>query len=551
MQRNNGISIEDVMKMECMQKCRLIAGFGGIRNTVSKANIKADPDVLQWVEAGELLLTTAYSFKKDEIDEQKELVKKSAELGLAGIGIKIQPYLNELHPEIIQMANKLNFPIIELHDSVPFSEIITPIFQELFDKQASLLKRIEKIHERLMNVMLNGGGIREILKIVSDNLRNPVLVKLDTMDDIMVEFRGINEEVAQLLLDNCHQFLRQAENRGEQRRFAESDMVMQEKHIRRMVMPLLVKNRVAGYLMAWATETPLGGFDLSVLEAASTTMALEVLKQMSMQDVENRYRTEFFEDLISMDLNRKENALKKAALFKLSPDDFYVTAVLQINRDQTALSDETLQQTNWMKRETDIFLRDHQMQALAVSKTDSLNIVFFSSRQDTLQELINLYGRHMMEQKRHRLNNPSFRLGIGRCYRSLKEVHKSFADAVRALRHGPLIGEEELVYFEQLGIYKILCQPSLAEELERFYQTTLQPLVEYDDRKSTELLKTLEVYYQNGGNLRKTADALFTHYNTTLYRMESIQRVTGMDLNNHKDRLNLEVAIKIRKLLNQ
>ncbi|MDW7670406.1 MAG: PucR family transcriptional regulator ligand-binding domain-containing protein [Bacillota bacterium] len=551
MQRSNGISIEDVMKMECMQKCRLIAGFGGIRNTVSKVNIMADPDVLKWVEAGELLLTTAYSFKKDEIDGQKDLIRKSAELGLAGIGIKIQPYLKALHPEMIQLANKLNFPIIELHDSIPFSEIIMPIFQELFDKQASLLKRIEKIHERLMNVMLNGGGIREILKVVSDNLHNPVLIKLDTVDDILVEFGRIDEEVGLLLLENCHQFLRQAENRGEQRRFMESVIMMQEKHISRMVMPLLVKNRVAGYLMTWAVETPLGGFDLSVLEAASTTMALEVLKQMSVRDVENRYRTEFFEDLISMDLNRKENALKKAALFKLSQDDYYVTAVLQIERDQTALSDDTLQQMNWMNRETDIFLRDHQIQALAVSKTDSLNIVFFSNRQDILQELIDLYGRHMMEQKRQRQNSPSFRLGIGRCYKSLREVDKSYADAVRAIRHGPLVGEEEMVYFEQLGIYKILCQPSLAEELERFYQTTLQPLVEYDARKSTELLKTLETYYQMGGNLRKTADVLFTHYNTTLYRMDSIQRVTGMDLSNHKDRLNLEVAIKIRKLLNQ
>ena len=67
MRRQNGISIEDVMNMECMDKCRLIAGFGGVRNTVSKVNIMADPDVLEWVEAGELLLATAYSFKNDDL----------------------------------------------------------------------------------------------------------------------------------------------------------------------------------------------------------------------------------------------------------------------------------------------------------------------------------------------------------------------------------------------------------------------------------------------------------------------------------------------------
>lgn len=547
--RSNGISIEDVMKMDCMQKCKIIAGFNGVRNTVSKVNIMADPDVLEWVEAGELLLTTAYSFQSDDIDLQKELVRKSAELGLAGMGIKIQPYLDSLHPDLLQLSNKLGFPLIELHDSVPFSEIVAPIFQEIFNKQASLLKRIEKIHEQLMNVMLSGGSIKEILRVVADNVRNPVMVKLDSMDEFMTDFDQINEETSSLLMENARQFFRQVENHGDLNRFAESIVVIDKKRLRRMIMPVLVKNQVTGYMMTWALESPLGGFDLSVLESASTTMALEVLKQISVRDVENRYRAEFFEDLISMDLNRKEKALEKAVLFKLIADNYYTMAVVQIERDQASMSEAVLQKMNWMNRETEVFLRDHQIKALVISKTDSLNVLFSESRQKVLKETVTLYGRHMVDQMPHRKNSSGMRLGIGRCYEGLEHVDKSYMDAMKAIQHGPLVDDGELIYFEQLGIYKILCHPALQEELERFYQTTLLPLVEYDEKKSTELVKTLEAYYHQGGNLRKTADALFTHYNTTLYRMESIQKVTGMDLNNHKDRLNLEVALKVRKLL--
>lgn len=257
----------------------------------------------------------------------KLLVSQSADMGLAGIGIKLHPYLSRLPPEVADLANRLNFPVIELHDSVPFTEIVAPIFHEIFNQQASLLKRIEKIHEQLMNIMLEGGGIREVLQLVSENILNPVLVRIIATDETMVEFGSLSPEMGGLLLDNAQKYLRQTRRKGEGNRFFESVETLQKKQVPRIIMPLLVKKQVTGYVMAWAVETHRGGFDLSVLELASTTMALEVLRQMSVRDVENRYRAEFFEDLISMDEKRQEKALEKSSRFELNRDDAYMVVV--------------------------------------------------------------------------------------------------------------------------------------------------------------------------------------------------------------------------------
>ncbi|MEG2539835.1 MAG: helix-turn-helix domain-containing protein, partial [Clostridium sp.] len=72
---------------------------------------------------------------------------------------------------------------------------------------------------------------------------------------------------------------------------------------------------------------------------------------------------------------------------------------------------------------------------------------------------------------------------------------------------------------------------------------------EYDSKKSTELVKTLEAYFEHNGNLKKMSDALFTHYNTILYRLTRIKEITGVNFENAKDRLNLEIALKIKMLL--
>lgn len=107
----------------------------------------------------------------------------------------------------------------------------------------------------------------------------------------------------------------------------------------------------------------------------------------------------------------------------------------------------------------------------------------------------------------------------------------------------------KILSYDDLGIYKILCQDLLTEELKDFYNKTLKILVDYDKKKSTELVKTLEAYFKYNGNLSKMSEYLFTHYNTILYRINRIEEITGMKLDNPNDRLNMEIALKIKELL--
>src|SRR5690606_34748747 len=125
-------------------------GFRGVRNTISRVNIMADPDILEWIAEGEFLLTTGYFFRDDNIDSRNQLIKVCVENKLAGIGIKIAPYLENLPLDVIDYANNLNFPIIDIHQSIPLSDIMMIAIREIFNKQASLLERIEKVHEKLM-----------------------------------------------------------------------------------------------------------------------------------------------------------------------------------------------------------------------------------------------------------------------------------------------------------------------------------------------------------------------------------------------------------------
>lgn len=102
------------------------------------------------------------------------------------------------------------------------------------------------------------------------------------------------------------------------------------------------------------------------------------------------------------------------------------------------------------------------------------------------------------------MNTLSFRIGIGRVYKGLENTYKSLRDAEKAVEASVNFVEDKIINFEELGIYKIFCQDHLKEELiSFFYEATLKPLVLYDRKRDTELVKSLMIYFETNGNLKK------------------------------------------------
>jgi purine catabolism regulator len=72
----------------------------------------------------------------------------------------------------------------------------------------------------------------------------------------------------------------------------------------------------------------------------------------------------------------------------------------------------------------------------------------------------------------------------------------------------------------------------------------VQALAEHDRKSNSDLVHTLEAYLEHGGALAEAAEALSIHRNTLLYRVGRIEAVTGIDLKDTTQRLNLHVALK-------
>jgi DNA-binding PucR family transcriptional regulator len=103
--------------------------------------------------------------------------------------------------------------------------------------------------------------------------------------------------------------------------------------------------------------------------------------------------------------------------------------------------------------------------------------------------------------------------------------------------------------FEQLGVYRILDAGQNRAEVWVFVQEWLGPLLDYDRAKNSELVRTLSLYLECGGNYNETAAALTIHRSTLRYRLGRIREITDFDLNDVDSRLNLHVATRAWQVL--
>ena len=145
--------------------------------------------------------------------------------------------------------------------------------------------------------------------------------------------------------------------------------------------------------------------------------------------------------------------------------------------------------------------------------------------------------------------NMHLSIGIGNPCQNISDYRRGFAEASEALQMGQKLNmEDEVTHFNDLGVYRYLYKIAHMDDLRDMYQDQVARIANYDQRKGTDLLATLETYLECAGNLTKTSNRLFVHRNTLIQRLERLQSLCDIDLQDRGNWLTLQVAIKVYKL---
>lgn len=135
------------------------------------------------------------------------------------------------------------------------------------------------------------------------------------------------------------------------------------------------------------------------------------------------------------------------------------------------------------------------------------------------------------------------RVAFGTVVQELKDVSKSYKEAKLALDVGKIFyAENKVVAYSTLGIGRLIYQ--LPINLCRiFIEEIFGENVPSD--LDDETLTTINKFFENNLNVSETSRQLFVHRNTLVYRIEKIQKSTGLDLRNFDDALTFKIALMV------
>lgn len=143
-------------------------------------------------------------------------------------------------------------------------------------------------------------------------------------------------------------------------------------------------------------------------------------------------------------------------------------------------------------------------------------------------------------------------LSFGRPYADVEQIKINYQEAQKALLLWKKMGRSNhIVYYSQLGLYRLLFKIDDKEEIREYYHYNLGVLLQHDSKNNSELLETLRQYLYCNGNLVKTSQALFIHRNTLLYRLNQIRDLLGRDIDDALVRLELLSSIVAKDYLEE
>ena len=178
-----------------------------------------------------------------------------------------------------------------------------------------------------------------------------------------------------------------------------------------------------------------------------------------------------------------------------------------------------------------------------VVSVDERNVVLIKSlRNEDTEEEIQQTARTIVDM----LNTEAMltvKVAYGTVVGELKDVSKSYKEAKMALDVGKIFYiEKNVIGYEKLGIGRLIYQ--LPVSLCRMFMSEIFGN-NLPDKLDEETQITIHKFFENSLNVSETARQLYIHRNTLVYRIEKLQKETGLDIRNFDDALTFKIALMV------
>ncbi|BAL82061.1 putative CdaR family transcriptional regulator [Selenomonas ruminantium subsp. lactilytica TAM6421] len=317
------------------------------------------------------------------------------------------------------------------------------------------------------------------------------------------------------------------------------------------VVPLVQNKYLWGWLAADCPRESMAESAYCLFLELSLQLTFLLWHEGEMNAMVRRHREQFLYDILYHNFASSDEVIEMGKNWNMRLEKPHHVVVVEFDRPLQGERREQLLEDldkEWMR-----VLSARFVQPILMLLRMQLVILFEDDHTPprSQSEVAKIMADAMAEVKKDFPTILPFSVGIGRLHYSVAEICRSFQEARQALSLGRFRQPENgITCYEDLGVLKLLSHIR-TEELDDFVQETFGTLMAYDSQNGTELLHTLEIYFQENESMSLAAERLFIHANTLRNRLKKIENILGVNLSQADVLCRFCVACQALRIIRQ
>ena len=547
-----GFTVEDLLRTEEGRTMKIVCGEQGLNNEIKGVTIIEAPDIVKFINGGELLLTGLYAFKSCSVEEFKSYIYEFRKKKISGLIVKRGRLVDDADKkiELLQEYSRKNrIPIMEVPFEMSFQRILAIVMEHLFDEEVMLLKYFKTTHDNFTALTLGNSGsenqFQKILDMLEKLIRNPVSL----YNQNLTCYASSSGEKGNLkLLDNLQDY--------------DPDVLTNYQYWKQVgeyiqyVIRVRMNVGIQMYLVVTEKTPPFTKMDCIAIENAIVALQYEFSRQFAVEELEKKFQNDILNNILNGKVTSETELEKNAGLLQMDKNGTYRVLVFGVKQDgkpQKNMNEKLMHITCLeeavRRRFPNLKIHRDLDKIVTIREADSSRTQ--SEHRKEMQDIV----RQVQEEMKYQNRNLCVRAGVGKIVTGIANLPESYKEADEALTFIDIAGDisgdgnSSVMMFSDFGIFKLLCEQDNLQNLIEYIPESLQKLLQYKKPQQEDLITTLKSYLKNNQNLSRTAQELYVHYKTAAYRIEKIARITGMDFDNANEMLAVRIGLIVYKMI--
>lgn len=550
-----GFTVRDLLNSQSLvstlSEMKLLAGEQGFSNEIKGVTIIEAPDIVKFIEGGEVLLTGLYAFKSCTVEEFGNYISDLHEKEVSAIFLKQGRDVEQANEKIELLrayCQQYHIPLIDVPFQVSFQVIMSIVMERLFNEEVTRLKYYKMTHDNFCALSLDSkqteNTISRILDMLSKLIRNPVAI----FDQKYHCLYCSNPSYSKMV-------------KSETRHMIDPSIISRNIYYKQTGNPdcyiaeIILATGQTVFLQVWQVQSDFTSMDLIAIENAIVALQYEFSKQYTITELEQKFHNDLIQNVLLGKLTTREEIERNRVFTGLSLDGSYRVFVIGFRGGKKEDDfNERARRIDLLKECVVRQMKD----CLVHYSLDQLAVIHQVEREQSLKSYRTFFQTFFSNvRKEFAGKSPDTPLiaGIGRTVHGITDIHLSYHEASDALSYfelngmSELVGDEHSLFFSDLGVFKLLCQIEDWRDLVEFIPENLMRLYQSDNKQRDELIQTLECYLRHQLNFSETAKELFIHYKTAMYRINRISEITGIDFDNSTEVLSVRIGMIVFQMI--